>query len=176
MGTIRLQPGECWFEIPVIDAAPDTRGRGANERQYILAKVRHNRLIDMFVGAVARPLSGAPHVVLHDIGRIGTDEIYVALRNSGQRFVVAVLARGEADQINTMQVEQNLELCRAIFPTLSPRLVTIQFKTDVVGEVIVMFDLVVVGDEIKVLDEKHYRLVPASEIDDEDRKAMANLK
>ena len=37
-------------------------------------------------------------------------------------------------------------------------------------------ELALVGDEIKVLEERHYRLVSDSEIGDEDRTVMANLQ
>ncbi len=37
-----------------------------------------------------------------------------------------------------------------------------------------MFELVEAGDELKVLDEKHYRLVPASQISSDDLKKMAD--
>jgi phosphatidylserine/phosphatidylglycerophosphate/cardiolipin synthase-like enzyme len=58
------------------------------------------------------------------------------------------------------------------------RLVAVQFKKDATGEgeVIVMFELVLAGDEIKELDQKHYRLVAASQITKDDLTTMANAK
>lgn len=174
MGAIDIQPSECRFEIVVRDATPLRFARSAlTDTQYIRAKVRHNRLIDLFFGAVAHPIRTGPHVVLHDVGQIETDEIYVAVRNTGQQFVIPIQAKVGSDQIGTVQIEQDLALCRDKFPTLTPRLVAVQFKKDATGEVIVMFELVLANDEIKVLDEKHYRLVPADQISSDDLQTMS---
>ena len=53
-----------------------------------------------------------------------------------------------------------------------------QFKKDkdATGEVIVMFELVLTGEEIKKIDEKHYRLVSASQITSDDLETMAKAK
>jgi hypothetical protein len=51
--------------------------------------------------------------------------------------------------------------------------VAVQFKSDDKGDVIVMFELIQDGDEVKVLDERHYRLVSADQITQQDLEAMA---
>ena len=56
---------------------------------------------------------------------------------------------------------------------LTPRLVAVQFKKDEQGEVIVMFELVQENQEIRVIDEKQYRLVPADAIGKLDIEQMA---
>lgn len=43
------------------------------------------------------------------------------------------------------------------------------------GEMIVMFEVVLQGDQLKIADEKHYRLLPASEITREDLNSMAQM-
>jgi hypothetical protein len=84
-----------------------------------------------------------------------------------------VQAKGGSDQLGVVQVQQDLALCRHAFPHLSARPVAVQFKKDERGEAIVMFELVQDGDDLKVADEKHYRLVAASEISEEDLATMA---
>jgi len=74
-----------------------------------------------------------------------------------------------------VQVEQDLALCQHAFPDLTPRLVAVQFMKDEQGEVIVMFELVLQGDQLRVADEKHYRLVLANSITKEDFETMAQL-
>jgi hypothetical protein len=106
-------------------------------------------------------------------GQIETDEVYVAVRNTGQQFVVPVQAKGGTDQIGVVQAHQDLALCRHAFPELTPRPVAVQFQRGEGGEVIVMFELMQEGDDIKVVDEKHYRLVPADAITKEDLETMA---
>lgn len=84
-------------------------------------------------------------------------------------------ARIGRDQLGIVQVEQDLALCQHAFPDLCPRLVAVQFMKDEHGEGIAMFELVLQGDELKVADEKHYRLVPACSITKEDLETMAQL-
>lgn len=59
------------------------------------------------------------------------------------------------------------------FPNLTPRPVAVQFKIDDKGEVIVMFELTEIEGEIKLVDEKHYRLVSSSEISADDLSRMS---
>ena len=51
--------------------------------------------------------------------------------------------------------------------------VAVQFME---GNVIAMFELHLSGDNLEVVDEKHYRLVPHEEVSDEDLKQMAKKK
>ena len=173
----RFAPSQNKYQIKIPDATPQiVLANALNDEQAVLAKVRYNRLIDIFLGVTAYSLQNHLRTTVPDMGQIETDEVYVAVRTSGQQFVIPVQAKGGRDKLGVVQVEQDLALCRHNYANLTPRPVAVQSMVTDVGEVIVMFELVVVGDEIKVLDEKHYRLVPASEIDDDDRKAMANLK
>ena len=110
------------------------------------------------------------------MGQIETDEVYVAVRSTGQQYVIPVQAKGGKDKIGAVQVEQDLALCRHNYAKLTPRPVAVQSMMTDAGEVIAMFELALVGDEIKVLEERHYRLVSDSDIGDEDRTAMANLQ
>ncbi len=63
---------------------------------------------------------------------------------------------------------QDLALCRKSFPNLVPRPVAVQFVRDANGETIVMFELTEYEGDIRVVDEKHYRLVQANQIGAED--------
>ncbi len=171
----RVVPSDNKYEIKIPDAVPEIVARYAlGDEQALLAKVRYNRLIDIFLRVTAYSLQNHLRTTVPEMGQIETDEIYVAVRNTGQQFVVPVQAKGGTDQIGIVQVRQDLALCRHKFPHLTPRPVAVQFKRDETGEVIVMFELVEAGDELKVLDEKHYRLVPASQISADDLKKMAD--
>ncbi len=170
----RILPSPNKYEIKIPDATPEIVARHAlGDEQALLAKVRYNRLVDVFLRVTAYSLQNHLRTTVPKMGQIETDEIYIAVRNTGQQFVVPVQAKGGNDQIGIVQVRQDLALCRAKFPDLTPRPVAVQFKKDDAGEVIVMFELVVSGDEIKVADERHYRLVPASEIGPDDLRTMA---
>jgi len=105
---------------------------------------------------------------LPGFGQIEIDEVYVAVNNTGNQFVIPVQAKGGSDQIGIVQVMQDLALCRKAFPLLTPRLVAVQFVKDETGETIVMFELIEKDGELLVADEKQYRLVPAHQIGEED--------
>lgn len=81
-------------------------------------------------------------------------------------------AKGGTDKLGVVQIEQDYLLCKHKYPNLTPKLVAVQFQR---GErnVIAMFDLMINNeDDLKVLDEKHYRLVPYSDITDNDFQQM----
>ena len=144
------------------------------DEQSLLAKVRYNRLIDLFLGVVAYSLQSHLRTTVPDVGQIETDELYVGVRNSGQQFIIPVQAKGGTDRIGAVQAEQDLALCRDVFPELTPRPVAVQFVRDAEGEVIVMFELKQQGDDILIVDERHYRLVPADAITSDDLRSMVD--
>jgi len=102
------------------------------------------------------------------LGQIETDEVYVGVNHFGEQFAIPVQAKGGNDKIGSVQVAQDLALCRKAFPNLRARPVAVQFLSDAGGETIVMFELTEYEGDIRVVSEKHYRLVPASQIGAED--------
>lgn len=161
----RISPNPARFRLSVIDETPSMVSRYAlDEKCLLLAKIRHNRLIDRFFNSIATSIHQNCRAFVPGFGQIETDEVYVAVTNSGDQFVIPVQAKGGKDQINTGQVMQDLALCRYKFPLLVPRPVAVQFVEDELGETIVMFELIESEGELSVVDEKHYRLVPANSI------------
>ena len=174
MKTFSLSPSEAYVEHRIFDTTPiHLRWATRSEKQKLLNFVRYNRLIDIFLRVSAYSLQNHLRTTVPNMGQIETDELYVAVRNTGQQFVIPVQAKGGTDKIGIVQVQQDIALCREKFPDLTPRPVAVQFKSGATGDVVVMFELVAVADEIKVVDEKHYRLVRASEIGGDDLRAMA---
>ena len=170
---VRIAPTPGRVRIKIPDATPEIVVRYARgDEQALLAKVRYNRLIDLFLGVVAYSLQSHFRTSVNDLGQIETDELYVGVRNSGQQFIIPVQAKGGTDRIGAVQAEQDLALCRDVFPELTPRPVAVQFVRDEEGEVIVMFELQLRGDEILIVDERHYRLVASDAISSEDLRFM----
>ncbi len=83
-----------------------------------------------------------------------------------QQFVIPVQAKGGADQLAAMQTSQDIALLPRKIPRV-PRAARnpAQFLPD---GVIAMFELTLHRGEVKVVEERHYRLVPSGEIADED--------
>ena len=68
-------------------------------------------------------------------------------------------------QLSVVQSEQDLLWCRERLPDLICRPILTQFAQD---DLIAMFEVAPDQDEIKVVQEKHYRLVPAPDDKSED--------
>jgi hypothetical protein len=171
VGTTRVIPTERLIVTKVPDNTPEIISANTlGDEQALLALVRYNRLIDIFLGVTAYSLQNHLRTTAPNIGQVEVDEIYVAVDRHGTQFVVPVQAKGGTDQIGITQAEQDLAVCRAKFPDLIPRALAAQFMAN---GVIALFELAVQDDEIVIVRESHYKLVPASEISAEDRRAYA---
>ncbi|MEI8325629.1 MAG: endonuclease [Betaproteobacteria bacterium] len=158
----RIIPREELLTIKVPDSTPEIIGAYAlGDEQALLAKVRYNRLVDVFLGITAYSLQNHLRTTVAHVGQIEIDEIYVGLDRHGCQFVVPVQAKGGSDKHGVVQTQQDVALCKQVFGDLVCRPVSAQFMSD---QRIAMFDLMVVDDMVKVVDEKHYQLVPAKAI------------
>jgi hypothetical protein len=169
----RVTPNPNAYQIKIPDATPEIINLYAkSDEQALLAKVRYNRLIDIFLRVTAHSLQSHLRTTVPDVGQIEVDELYVGVRNTGQQFIIPVQAKGGTDQIGATQVWQDLVLCKHAYPGLTPRAIAVQFSG---SDVIAMFELAFQGEDLKVMDEKHYRLVPGGEISADDLKQMAEM-
>ena len=97
----------------------------------MLARVRYNRLIDIFLGIACYSLQNHFRTTVPGMGQVETDEIYVGVDKRGSHYVVPVQAKGGNDKLNRVQIEQE-------------------------------------DDDIRVVSEKHHRLVPPDAVTRED--------
>lgn len=168
----RIVPREELLTIKVPDATPEIIAAYAlNDEQALLAKVRYTRLVDVFLGITAFSLQNHLRTTVKNVGQIEIDEIYVGIDRHGRHFVVPVQAKGGSDKHGVVQTQQDIQCCAAKFPNLICRAVSAQFMSE---ERIAMFELTVQDGEIKVVDEKHYQLVSASNISADDLKQYAH--
>jgi hypothetical protein len=162
----RIVPREELLSIKIPDSTPEIiTAYALSDEQALLAKVRYNRLIDIFLGITAFSLQNHLRTTVKGIGQIEIDEIYVGIDRYGRQFIVPVQAKGGNDRHAVVQTQQDITCCLEKFPNLICRAVSAQFMT---GERIAMFELVLQDNEIRVAEEKHYQLVPASAISKED--------
>lgn len=174
----RIVPDPDLRTIKVPDSTPEIIGAYAlNDEQALLAIVRYNRLIDIFLGVTAYPLQNHMRTTVKGIGQIEIDEVYVALDQQGVQYVIPVQAKGGKDQLSVVQTKQDLACCAEKFPALSCRSVSAQFiETESNGKKIAMFELMLEEGRVVKIEEKHYRLVPSAEISQEDLRAYGNKK
>jgi hypothetical protein len=167
----RIEPNDSLITIKVPDATPEIVASFAqSDEQALLAKVRYNRLVDMFLGLTAYSLQNHLRTAVGGIGQIEIDELYVGVDRHGCQYVIPVQAKGGSDQLAPVQTKQDIACCRQRFPQLICRAVSAQFMA---GDLIAMFELRLEGDQVKVADEKHYRLVPGDAISPEDLSSYA---
>ena len=162
-----IQPDGMLPTTKVPDSTPGIVSRYAlNDEQALLAKLRYNRLIDIFTGVTCYSIQNHLRTTVQDIGQVETDEIYVGLDRGGVHYVLPVQAKGRNDEIGVVQIEQDLALCEEKFPTLRVRSLAAQFLDD---EVIALFEF---GrdsvSEVVKLAERHYKLVPPHDLSEEE--------
>lgn len=169
-----IEPSEVLAQTKIPDATPGVISKYAlSDEQALLAKLRYNRLIDIFSGVACYSLQSHLRSSVAGIGQVETDELYVGVDRRGAHFVFPVQAKGGRDLLSVVQIEQDLALCKEKFPSLICRPIAAQFMKD---DVIALFELELQGDEVAVSYEKHYRLVPEDEVSPEDLRAYASRK
>lgn len=167
----RVVPSEHLVKIKIPDSTPEfIKARALGDEQALLALVRYNRLIDLFLGITAHSLQNHLRTTVTGIGQVEVDEVYLAVDSRGAQYVIPVQAKGGTDQIGIVQIEQDLGMCAEKFPDLSPRPVAAQFMDH---QVIALFELGLQDDEVVVLRERHYTLVPYSDISSSERELYA---
>lgn len=159
----RILPRLDLVRTAIPDATPELiRAYALDDEQALLAIVRYNRLIDTFLGLTTYSLQNHLRTTVKGIGQIEIDELYVGLDRHGCHYVIPVQAKGGKDQIGVVQTTQDIRFVEQKFPGLRCRAVSAQFMD---GGVVALFELTLQGDEVKVVDERHYKLVPADQLD-----------
>lgn len=149
-------------ETKVPDATPGLVAMySLDDEQALLAKLRYNRLIDIFTGIVCYSLQNHLRTFLAGIGQVETDEIYVGVDKKGRHYVFPVQAKGGTDKLNVVQIEQDFALCASKFPDLICRPVAAQFMEN---NLIALFEFESSPEGVKIAQEEHYRLVTIDEV------------
>jgi hypothetical protein len=159
----RFVPDRALAQIKVPDATPGIVARYAlSDEQALLAKLRYNRLIDIFTGVSCYSIQNHLRTTVSGMGQVETDEIYIGLDKKGAHYVLPVQAKGGSDEIGVVQVEQDMALCAERFAGLICRAIGAQFMAH---DVIALFEFAM-DDERGVVkvEEKHYKLVPHDEL------------
>lgn len=168
----RIVPNLNLVTIKVPDATPEIiTAYALSDEQALLAKVRYNRLIDIFLGITTYSLQNHLRTTVKEIGQIEIDKIYVGVDKYERQFVIPVQAKGGSDKHGVVQTQQDISCCAEKFPALICRAVSAQFMND---QKIALFELTVEDGDIKVVEERHYQLVAASDITPSDLKNYSN--
>jgi hypothetical protein len=162
VGINRIVPNPNLVTVRIPDATPEIISAYAlSDEQALLAIVRYNRLIDIFLGIAAYSLQSHLRTYVNGIGQIEIDEIYVGVDRGGRQFIVPVQAKGGTDKLGGTQAKQDIACCTAKFPDLICRAISAQFME---GDIIALFELTLEDGAVKIVNEVHYMLVPADKI------------
>ncbi|MBV9615166.1 MAG: hypothetical protein JO031_06910 [Ktedonobacteraceae bacterium] len=172
-----IVPNPLMAVIKIPDATPGIVAKYAlGDEQSLLAKLRYNRLIDIFTHVTCYSLQNHLRTAIKGIGQVETDEIYVGVDRDGVQYVFPLQAKGGNDKIGIIQIEQDVALCAIKFPQLVCRPLAAQFIGD---NHIALFEFTQSEDGIGLPREVHYRLVTPENMTEEDlsnyRKSAGNI-
>jgi len=161
-----LVPNVNMAVTKVPDSTPGIVAKYAfNDEQALLAKVRYNRLVDIFSGVVCYSLQNHLRTTVPEMGQVETDELYVGVDKKGIHYVFPVQAKGGKDKLSIVQIEQDFAVCARKFPSLLCRPVAAQFMQN---GVIALFEFEQSDAGVSISSEKHYKLVPPEEVTETD--------
>jgi len=155
-------PNPDFVKTKIPDATPGIVSKYSySDEQSLLAKIRYNRIIDIFTGTTCYSLQNHLRTTLAGIGQVETDEVYIGIDKQGVHYVFPVQAKCGTDKIGTVQIQQDFSLCAEKFPSAVGRPIAAQF---IDNETIVLFEFVQTEEGIRIASEKHYRLVHPDDI------------
>jgi hypothetical protein len=159
----RIRPSENKVRVGIPDSTPEIiRAYALDDEQALLAIVRYNRLIDTFLGLTTYSLQNHLRTTVRGIGQIEIDELYIGLDKHGCHYAIPVQAKGGNDQIGVVQTAQDVRFVEQKFPGMRCRAVSAQFMA---GGIVALFELTLQNDTVRVVDERHYELLPATKLD-----------
>lgn len=146
-----------------------------SDEQALLAKLRYNRLLDIYTGVTTYSLQSHLRTTVPDVGQVETDEIYVGVDRHGAQYVFPIQAKGGKDFLSVVQIWQDFNVCahNPKFADLLARPVAAQFMAD---DVIALFAFEWDGKDgvtIAPGSERHYKLVDPTELTPDELKAYA---
>ena len=166
---LRVRPAKGLAETKIPDATPGIISLYAlNDEQALLAKIRYNRLIDVFAGLACYSLQSHLRTTVPAIGQVELDEIYIGVDKRGAHYVFPVEAKGPRETIGTVQIEQSYAMCASKFPGLVCRPIGAQSME---SALIALFEFDAAQGEIVIVSERHYRLVPPEDVSPEELQA-----
>lgn len=161
-----ITPSNFLTKTKILDATPGVISKYAlSDEQALLAKLRYNRLIDIFTGLTCYSLQNHLRTTAPQIGQVEIDEIYIGIDKHGANYILPVQGKVRADKIGVVQIEQDFAVCEKKFPDLVCRAIAAQFMDD---GLIALFEFEKIGDRIQVACEKHYNLVHPNDLTPEE--------
>ena len=123
-----IVPRENMAVTKIPDSTPGVILKYAlDDEQSLLAKIRYNRLIDIFTGVTCYSLQNHLRTTAPEIGQVETDEVYIGVDKRGVHYVFPVQAKSGSGKIGTVQIRQDYAVCAAKLPDLICRPIAAQY-------------------------------------------------
>jgi hypothetical protein len=169
----RIIPNAQLAAIKVPDATPEiVSAYSLSDEQALLAKVRYNRLLDIFLGIATYSLQNHLRTTVRGLGQVEIDELYAGIDKHGRQYVLPVQAKGGSDKLSAVQTKQDIACCKQKFPDLVCRAISAQFLS---SDLIALFELTLKDEDVRILEEKHYNLVPSDKITRDDLRNYSHI-
>lgn len=125
----KIMPTLHYFPIKIPDATPEIVRQYApgTDEQALLARVRYNRLVDIFTGLTCYLIQNHLRTTVPGIGQVEVDEVYVGLNKRGTHFILPCQAKSKGDKFGIVQVMQDIALCTARYPNAICKPIALQF-------------------------------------------------
>jgi len=164
-----LIPNTSMAATKVPDSTPGVVIKYAfSDEQALLAILRYNRLVDIFTGVACYSLQSHLRTTVPAMGQVETDEVYIGIDKRGIHYILPVQAKSAGRKLSVVQIEQDLAMCAAKFPSLVCRPIGAQFVPDAT---VALFEFEQGEQGVAIITEKHYRLVPPEDVTEEDLSA-----
>jgi hypothetical protein len=146
--------------IRILDATPQIvlKYQGEDE-QGVLARIRYNRLVDIFTGLATYHLQGHYRTTVPGIGQVEVDDLYIGIDTDGNGYSLPVEAKAASirDQLGVVQITQMVGFARENFVDLPVRLIGVKIMSD--GSYVFMeFNDNTDPDEVVTRRYKRYQL------------------
>lgn len=162
------------LQIKIPDSTPGLIDRYAmSDEQALLAILRYNRLIDIFLNMTCYHLQSHLRTKVRNVGQIEIDDLYIGVKSNGVHYLVTVQAKGKNDKLSTVQFWQDAQFAKERRPELVSMHVGAAFLANKAG--VVLYSIVESEDEMMVADEQHFRLVPSSELSEAEVRQYKKL-
>jgi len=149
-------------EILIPDATPEIVVEYAgHDEQGLLAKLRYNRLLDIFLSITCYHLQNHWRTTVNGVQR-EIDDLYVGIDTDGKQYIIPVEAKSAKGRISKTQIVQVVEFAGNRYPSLIMRPVGIK-EINEKEVVAILFTIGRSVDDIKMRDIRRYKFVPIAE-------------
>jgi hypothetical protein len=169
-----IEPTKSRLQIKIPDSTPGMIRRYAmSDEQALLAILRYNRLLDIFLGITCFHLQSHLRTKLVGVGQIEVDDLFVGVDTRGAHYMITVQAKGGTDKLGTVQFWQDNQFVEQRYKDVVGKHVGAAFLHD--QDAVALFDIVPSKGEMVVANETHYKLVSPSELTSDELNQYMNF-